>query len=385
MRPVAATGMVCLVALAHAVPARADDPRIRRRAPDPSRGLVQITGKGARVGQTRYRNIPPADPFVYTRPDGRVEIYGTGPNVLEFERIDDVLRGGPYRTRRIDAKEDLGWDALIHRWPVAGEVLYGGLATGTGRRTRPRWPQDNWTRRIWPFVRDVVSRRWTRQARPLFGAVAPDETPRMVGHAYGHHFKKVGDETWLFHEEISRERPLVTELYARRMLDPFTASEDKVKLLGVGDPPRLGARANGEYLLEGPRPFEARLGGETIHFITFSSGDFFADNYDIHFAWRRDGPIGEYTPILDREGRLAGAAADLKLKYGLSWCGRAHVVEDSRGRPWAVFHAAEKRILPERDYSGRGTDLRGIRRQLFAAPLELALSSEGTPTVRLRD
>jgi len=361
-------------------------------------GIRQITGRDLAIGQTEFDFRAPADPFVDVLPDGRVQVYGTFENYLEFDSLDDFLRGGRFRVRPIPSREsfasEASWDQLIHRWPDGSEVLYGGMMTPTGERERPRWPADNWNRRIYAFTRDAEG-TWVRRPVPLFNPVVDGAGSSMIGHAYGHHFKTVTRrvkgrevvETWLFHEEIVAERPLRTEIFARRMLDPFTASPRKVKILATeweGQP--IGQRTGGDLLVEGPRPFEARLEGQDYSFVSFSSGDFNSDNYDIHFAWRKGSGIGRHIPYVDRVGgtvRLRGFAAGLKKRYGLSWVGRAHVIRDGDGRYWAVFHGVDKAIRPEVDYSRPNGELGRFQRNIFAVPMEIRLGRSGAPEIEL--
>ena len=374
--------------------------RMRRtlRRADHRGGIRQITGRDLAIGQTEFDFRAPADPYVDVLPDGRVQVYGTFENYLEFASLDDFLRGGAFAVRRIQSADsfadEASWDQLIHRWPDGSEVLYGGTMTPTEGRARPRWPADNWNRRIYAFTRDREG-AWVRRASPLFNPVPEGGQPSMIGHAYGHHFKTVTrrvkgrrvTETWLFHEEIVSEHPLRTEIFARRMLDPFTASARKVKILGTewnGQP--IGQRSNGDLLVEGPRPFEARLNGQDYSFVSFSSGDFNSDNYDIHFAWRKGSGIGPHVPYVDRAGGrvvLRGFAADLKKRYGLSWVGRAHVIRDGGGNYWAVFHGVDKAIRPEVDYSKPNGELGRFQRNIFAVPMEIRLGKGGVPEIEL--
>ena len=374
--------------------------RMRRTLPraDHRGGIRQITGRDLAIGQTEFTFRAPADPFVDVLPDGRVQVYGTFENYLEFASLDDFLRGGDFTVHRIASREsfaeEASWDQLIHRWPDGSEVLYGGMMTPTGGRERPRWPADNWNRRIYAFTRDAGG-AWVRRPVPLFNPVPGGARPNMIGHAYGHHFKTVTRrvrgrrvvETWLFHEEIVGENPLRTEIFARRMQDPFTASGEKVKILGTeweGQP--IGQRSTGDLLVEGPRPFEARLGGQDYSFVSFSAGDFNSDNYDLHFAWRKGDGIGPHTPYVDRAGGvvvLRGFAAAIKSRYGLSWVGRAHVIRDGGGNYWAVFHGVDKAIRPEVDYSQPSGDLGRFQRNIFAVPMEIRLGKGGVPEIEL--
>jgi len=395
-----------------AAPPTSRTPRVVPKPIAVKGGLRQITGKGLYVGQKTFKRREPADPFVDLQPDGKVAIYGTGPKgqrggghaYLEFKDLDTMLRGGKFTTKmmkldpRLDKVGAQPWDLMVHRWPTGEEVMYGAVMEPTGKRkSQPKWPDDNWTRRVYAFTKDAKG-VWKMRGRPLFNVVDDKTKPTMIGHAYGHHFKTVErdtpngkvKETWLFHEEVSREietpagKRLVTELFARKMLDPFTASPEKVKILGVGDPPTFGQRANGDYLVEGPRPFEATVGGEKMHFVTFSAADFANDRYDIHFAWRKGDGIGEYKPMTTN-GELTRYADHLKEKYALSWVGRAHVIEKD-GQMYAVFHAVNKKIRPEVVYDGKQNgDLETFRRNIYVVPMEITKNADGTPNIRLVD
>lgn len=381
-------------------PRRVITPRRRMRRTlaraDHRMGIRQLTGRDLRVGQTEFAVRAPADPSVYQLPDGRVQLWGTFETYFEYDSLDDLLRGAAPRVMPVPAAPESAWDRMIHRWPDGREVLYAGTMTAPGGDRPAEWPADNWTRRIYPYTRGADG-RWVRGERPLFNPVSDGMQPTMIGHAYGHHFKtvtrRVGDrevsETWLIHEEIVGEQPTRTEIFARRMIDPFTASAEKVKLVGVeyeGRP--VGKRLGGDLLVEGARPFEVELAGETYHFLSFSAGDFSSDNYDINFAWRRGDPIGPYQPYVARgaggEVELRGFGEAIKRRYQLSWLGRAHVVRDGRGELWAVFHAVDKTIRPELDYSKNRSE-EGLSRNVYAVPLAVRLGADGAPVIELLD
>ncbi len=376
--------------------------------PDPKGGIVQVTGKDTPVGQKKYPVRVGGDPFAYVRPDGTVTVLTSDPYVLELKSLDDLLRGGPYqvksnelymegRTDRLGEYES-GWDSMIHRWPDGMEVLYSSpMDPELIRRKAARWPDHNWSRRIYAFVKDAKG-RWMMRETPLFNPIDRAKPPTMIGHSYGHHFKEVKletptgpvTETWLFHEEIIEDKPtLKTEIFARKMIDPFTASTEKVKLLGVGDPPYPSAiRQNKELLVEGPRPFEAVIEGETVHFLSFSAGDDLRDQYDIHFAYRRGSAIGPYTPLLRTVNGVTDFAPfgeHIKRKYALSWLGRAHIIRDSAGRPWALFHATNKLIHPDFDYSKTPERSKEFNRNIYVVPVTFGRAPNGEPLIELKD
>src|SRR5829696_4534958 len=86
-------------------------------------GIVQLTGKQLRVGQTRFRARGPADPFVDIRPNGEVAILGTTSSVarggkhsfIRFDSLDTMLSGGPFKTEKLDLHpaltgKEMAWD-----------------------------------------------------------------------------------------------------------------------------------------------------------------------------------------------------------------------------------------------------------------------------------
>jgi hypothetical protein len=379
-----------------------------KRRPDSKGGVVQVNGKETRPGQMEFPVRVGADPFAYVKPNGAVTVLTSDSHIMEFKSLDDLLRGGPFKVStndlyvegRLDKliEYEVGWDNMIHRWPDGTEVLYSALMDPELlRRGEAKWPDHNWSRRIYPFVKDAKG-RWVLRDKALFNPIDRAKPPTMIGHTYGHHFKSVTNntpsgpvtETWLFHEEIVEEQPkLKTEIFARKMIDPFTASEEKVPILGVGDPPYPSAiRETGELLVEGPRPFEAVIEGETVHFVSFSSGDYMRDQYDIHFAYRRGSAIGPYTPLL----RTVNGVTDftpfgerIKRKYALSWLGRAHVIRDRAGQAWALFHAVNKLIQPSFDYSQSPVRDRDFNRNIYVVPVTFGRAPDGEPLIELRD
>ena len=214
-----------------------------KRRPDPKGGVVQVTGKDTKVGQTVFPVRVGGDPFAYVKPNGTVTVLTSDPHVLELKSLDDLLRGGPFKIKPneqyIEGRGDrlvefeVGWDSMIHRWPDGTEVLYSSIMDPElTKRGEARWPDHNWSRRIYPFVKDAKG-RWVLREKHLFNPIDREKPPTMIGHSYGHHFKVVtrdtpsgpATETWLFHEEIIEDKPkLKTEIFARKMLDPFTAS-----------------------------------------------------------------------------------------------------------------------------------------------------------------
>ena len=172
-----------------------------KRRPDPKGGVVQVNGKDTEVGQTDFPMRVGGDPFVHVKPNGAVTVLTSDPYVLELKSLDDLLRGGPFKVKPNDLyvegrpdkliEYEVGWDNMIHRWPDGTEVLYGALMDPELiRRGEAHWPDHNWSRRLYPFVRDAKG-RWVLREKALFNPLDRSKPPTMVGHTYGHHSKTV--------------------------------------------------------------------------------------------------------------------------------------------------------------------------------------------------
>jgi hypothetical protein len=284
------------------------------------------------------------------------------------------------------------WDIAPYLWSWKGrsmEVLYAGAMTATEGRPEPRWPEDNWNRRVYPFVK--VREGWRQLPEPLFGK---PKTPTWIGHCYGHHF--ITDEkhrVWIFYEKVTEERanahhdkiPYRTELFARQMETPFRASDREIPILSLGNVPypatqrhdALTHEANG-YLIEGPRPTRVNVAGKTIYLLGFSSGDFPTDNYGMNVAWSEE-VTGPYLPLLTHDGNLEDLGAGLRRHHALSWGpGRPAFFVSPDDRPWVLFHAVRKAILPDRDYAFWPLEpLDHFYRMIFLAPLQVSWAAGG--------
>jgi hypothetical protein len=372
---------------------------------------LQLTGRNIDIGATHHDPGEIADPSppVTTR-EGKVQIYGTASYFLEYESWEHLLQGGEPQRHRItlchpdgtpSQGEQANWDMLKHEWLGKDgeviEVLYAGTMTPPPGKAKAHWPQDNWGRRIYAFRKD--ENKWVRDQDPLFEKV-PSE-PTWIGHQYGHHFI-IDDSgvTWIFYESVTEERelptgeyvPFRTELFARRMTSPFSASPDAVKVLSLGEKPfpstlrvhHATGQHNG-YLIEGGRPTKVNIQGEDFYMLSFSSGDFPTDRYSMNMAYSRtiEGP---YTPLVNADGKdLTDFGLDLKQRLGLSWGpARAVIFADPTGGWWTMFHAVQKHLLPDRDYSNWPREpLRHFHRSLFLAPVRFELGADGMPEVRV--
>jgi hypothetical protein len=327
---------------------------------------------------------------------------------LRFDSWDSFLAGGEARRvpvalyhpdkTRIEGTHS-AWDLSLHAWGDE-TYLYAGVMTPTGRRRQARWPQDNWTRRVYAFHRQG-RHRWVRDSRPLFG-----EVPRVGGwidHSYGHHFIEDEDGvTWVFYERVVEEgrcrrgypTPHVTEIFARKMITPCRADDEEIPILDVGSPPypttRRRAPHSGEpngFLIEGPRPTRVVLEDQVFYLLGFSAGDFPTDRYGIHLAWSRH-VLGPYLPLLESSPHgldMADLGREIRQRYGLSWGpARPSFFADPSGAWWLLFHAVRKELRPDTDYSNwPQRPLGHFHRNIYLAPVRIALGESGHPTVHI--
>jgi hypothetical protein len=370
-------------------------------------GIRQLTGMDLKVGQTNHPDKGPADPVVYETADGRIQLYGTQSRngYLEYPSWEAFLKGEGGTQKYLDlyhpdgtkiAGEEAAWDLLPHRWPNGRggfeEVLYAGAMTPTGGRKEARWPEDNWNRRIYAFREDRQG-RWVRDKEPLFSP--PPEQESWADHSYGHHF--ITDEngdTWVFYEKVSqavdpqgKPAPYKTEIFARKMISPTQASAEERPILRVGDNPYPSMRRTiGGFLVEGPRPSKVSVGGKDFYFVGFSSGDFSTDRYFVNVAWSTK-IDGEYKPVLNKQGSdLLDLGERAKEALDLSWGpARPHFFQDPKGKWWVVFHAVEKGILPDNDYTRwPGRNLADFHRNIYLAPVEITLGADGNPRFNIQ-
>lgn len=365
------------------------------------RRLKQLTGKGNQPGLCREPDL--ADPSPPEQlSDGRIRITGTASNreadcspgqgfnaavwsdwttfLRGAEPAHELIRLYQYHTdgRLIELNQaETPWDITIERW-AGQEVLWGGAILPTGRREHAIMWDDNWTRRVWSFVRDEDG-RWIRASEPLFGPPpGADGAPSYRDHSYGHQF--ITDETgdrWVFYEKVSETNgpwPWRTDIYARRMTSVTRASDEERYILGAGNPAiRTAVRTAGDMLVEGPRPVRIAMQGEFFYLIGFSAGDFRSSTYGIHFAVSRC-LLGPYHSYLTADkGDFLDLGSNIREHYGLSWGpGRPALFHDPAGEFWLLFHATEPSVL-------------GDFRNVYLAPVEIRLGSDGWPILTVLD
>lgn len=433
--------------------------------------LVQLTGKDLVPGQTVFPERTPADPFVFVdEAEGAAYIYGTqvegrGISYLRYPKLEVLLQGGAYQLGQRDvylgsgdllAGKEAIWDTyrlsyrvLSQAFPAVEEfyrqhnvkrgsdLFYGGVALRADGSLGD-FPEENWRRRIHAIAErddgclELIS-------RPLFNPIPSSAKTSdypgfgellglpgdYLGHAYGPNFKLVASSQgppslWIIHEEITRRVRIrgklveLSEIFARRMLDPFTAAEERVKLLGVEDlRGRLapdscrGPLLSYTKLIEGFRPtsvdpegiriayraqkrrgrveyvYEPELAAEEHFFLTGSSGNFAGDDYDVLMATRSGTAIGPYEMVRRSRGsRWKRYLQEIKAAYQLSWAGRGSFIADSAGQWWLLFHAVHKAHHPAGSYSGIiPPNTHEYHRNIYAVPLCFVLNLKGEPDV----
>lgn len=292
-------------------------------------------------------------------PDGRLQLYGSGNVFLEWEGgtegnawerfFSEAPKLRELRLYHPDGSPILfdhlfqgPWDVSVELWPEFEEpVLYAGVMTPT-EGGQARWPDDNWTRRVYAFRKTEGG--WTRAKRPLFSTGI--ETG-WLGHCYGHHF--VHDEkgaAWVFYERVSLAGagPERTELFARKMLSPFETDREEIKIFGITDPPiPTTIRRTGNFLVEGPRPVRVQTERGPRYFLFFSAGDLLSENQGINVL-ESASLTGPYEAHLEA-GDFKNYGKELRRAQGfVAGPSRPCLFTNPRDQSsWMLFHAAEMR------------------------------------------
>lgn len=300
--------------------------------------LVSISVQAV-IPLTGYGDLPsgrdfgdPSPPF---QTENKVQVFTTGGYVLTWKKIDELIAGKPAELSQLklyhpdgspfweNFGEDI-WDPTIENG-----VLYGGVMTPPRGLVHAREDRDGWSRRVYAFRN--VNGKWTREREPLTGKVP--ETPTWLGHSYGHHFF----EGYMFYEKVTEEKnnlPWTTEIFARKMRDPFHLSGPEIPILKITRDWARTRRSFGGKLVEGPRPFKAR----GIYFISFSAGDYGSDDYGIHLMASKN-LLGPYEPYLTPEKTdLVDFASHIEEKLPLTWGGARAAFFEVAGKHWALFH-----------------------------------------------
>ncbi|MES3036434.1 MAG: hypothetical protein V4736_00885, partial [Bdellovibrionota bacterium] len=265
--------------------------KMERTKPDREGGLVQITGKDLKPGQTSFPERTPADPFVFEdAKTGEIHVYGTqvdgtGFSFLKYKRKSDFLRGkkpeivnkkvylpngtvaegkeaiwDTYRLSyetlsQVFSKEELELAYGKQGIDKGSDLYFGGVALQKSGDLG-RWTTDNWRRRVHPI--GTVNNRLQILKDPVFNKIKDEATEtdypgfgmlpflpgNYIGHAYGPNFKLVKNnegtlELWVISEEVTRRvdangKPAeVTEIIGRKMISPFQASPDGIVMVSV--------------------------------------------------------------------------------------------------------------------------------------------------------
>jgi hypothetical protein len=231
-------------------------------------------------------------------------------------------------------------------------------------------------------------------------------------------------ELWVISEEVTRrlddQNPPaeVTEIMARKMINPFQASEtDKVLLVSVNgegttahpDSDR-GEKMAHTKLIEGFRPTSVNPEGvritkravmddgyvsfmpipeneqREVFFLTGSPGNFAGDDYDAILAYNTESPVKPYKMITAKDGHSwKRFLASIKKTYNLSWAGRGSFIQDDNKEWWLLFHAVDKDLKPDGSYSGViPANTPEYHRNLYAVPVEFYMNLKGEPDMIVR-
>lgn len=335
------------------------------------------------------------------------------------------------------------WDLRRYRLAVPSntgptkieEIVLGGAMNPKAPNKHPVWPDDNPSRRIYTFRANGNpsdgKTKWTRDVEPVAGS----NTTGWYGHSYGGNFFQdtasddstidttSSDPVYFFFEQVDQSitnTPYRTQIYsaktqfqlswvpvgAAEMFDVLkkgfsTVLDMKARLvpstatptlaLGVtnpetGRPFPSTIRSVGGYLVEGPRPVRVEIQGRVFYIIGFSAGDFCTDGYTINYAWSRS-IQGPYQPILNDTGTdFVDFGKRIRDAYGLSWMGRPVLYQLPGGSYEMMFHAVDKKIILNNDYTRWPTEheLSEFYRMLFRAPVELSLGPDLSPRIELK-
>lgn len=356
-------------------------------------GIIALTGRDLRPGQTEFQIPELADPYATFLKDS-VLVSGTAQYFLQFHSLDDLRRGGPYQIIWNDyfyadgtpmegqrQRRGHGWDMKPTLWASQNSnpaknrphlwdpkrdtdpplvVWYGGHMRPGPSKKVSSWPEDNFSRDIFAFIEREPG-RWFSLDHSLFSNRKdwPRTHGNYLGHRYGHQIVmiprinsqgKVEEVPSVFYEEVTQTRPegspAVTEIFVDEMASPFETRGKPRKLLSPilpssGGPRRFypsAVREDGAALIEGPLYFRFHFEKEDWEAISFSAGSFYG-KYSACFASRKvsDGLKGKpFLPDLTDDGSdfypAGSQAADLlNLAGGPA---RLAVIVENRG--WAI-------------------------------------------------
>ena len=343
-----------------------------------------------------------------------VEIYGSAKYFIRYKDWNEFETGGCYEIVPLalynpgyigfDGVYDQPWDIRkFQTYNISGvrrDMIVAGAMSPLHGRVAPLWPDDNISRRIY-FFRPDTTGRWLRDQDPIVGEPLDD----WMNHSYGGNLIQVGSsapgviredkpgEIAVFYERVSNisgGTPFVTEIFAKKLtsLGNFVGNIPSVEvpILSVGDHPFPATkRTSGGYLMEGPRPIELEIEGQTFYIIAFSSGDFSTDSYTMNLAWSHQ-LLGPYKPILDKAGDdLRDFGHELKKSYDLSWVGRPSLFKNPSGQTEMLFHGVRKSILPDNNYTQWPFkyQLWEFFRCIFKINVELKLDANDEPVMKL--
>lgn len=347
--------------------------------------LIVLLLSGSQAEVLRLTGVPGfpsgtdfGDPSVPNIVGNEVHVYTTGGEKLVWKSKKDFLKGAPARHEEIIVFHDDGetqldvagagediWDPTIEYFPGQNEpILFGSIMFRREGERFAYWPEDHWSRRTFAFKNK--NGRWVREKESLFGPRPPH--PRWLDHNYGHHFIQDNGRIWMFYERVADDdgRPWITELFARELYNGTQLVGPEITIFEIpSDKPWPSAvRGDGTLLVEGPRPF--KVGDRYL--LSFSAGDFYADDYGIHLLWA-DHVTGPYRPILNEDGDFKNFSEDIEKELPLKRGAARGAFFEMDGKWYVLFHG-----IPQ----NADTQMRDV----FLAPVKIDMRGQ-IPKVRI--
>lgn len=292
--------------------------------------VIPLTGSGPLPSGLDFGD--PSPPHFL---ENKVQVFTTGGYILSWKNIDDFLTGKAATLSQLKLFHPDGspfWERFgedIWDPTIENGVLYGGVMAPRKGHIHAHEDHDGWSRRVYAFRN--VNEKWVREKDPLSGPV-PDQ-PTWLGHSYGHHFI----DGYMFYEKVTEEKnnsPWTTEIFARKMKDPFHLTGPEIPILKLKHDWSRARRSFGGKLVEGPRPFFHN----GIYFISFSAGDYTSDDYGIHLMASKN-LLGPYEPYLTKDKKdLKDFAEGIEKQMPLTWGGARAAFFEAKGKHWALFH-----------------------------------------------
>lgn len=408
-------------------------PRIERRP------LILTTGdRKDSIGMDAadYR-IDTADPSLLMPihyPDGttKLRINFSGLRYIEFDRAEDVFKGGIKKVRRsrgfyADGTEMVGayhneawpWDVVIYKNDEGEQIALGGVMRQFEQGRLPNVAHHNFSRsRWWGKVKHIQLADGSFEEHILWQGPVHDfnVTPHRAWefHGYGgtlvtqfnsvtgiHEPLKLKNGNYLLaYERVVEERdnrPWVTTTMMREM-DPslkFTVGPEiettQIKSSKTGAYYQALRRGTPEHfegiLREGDNVLFDR---KNKQFIKVGSANDYVRTYGIYLDYAAPGAPAQskYKNAVNDEGELIDFARTLKLRemYNATWVGRPQLIYDPKGQLWLLFHFVDKNTIPPGgpvEGWPSAEDFPKYARTTGMLPVQLVKDKRGQPSLQL--